>query len=65
MSLHPIELLIGKADTILVLAKTIFSAEKFPAIDRKATYVFTRDSTHDWLCCIDNSYGHDLLQPNS
>jgi len=48
-------------DTALVLAKTIVSASNLPAIERKATYVFRRDDQNDWLCAIDNSYGHDLI----
>lgn len=30
-------------------------------IKRKATYVFRQESTGEWLCTIDNSYGTDLL----
>ena len=47
--------------TALVLAKTIVSAKGFPEVERKATYVFKRSSGGEWLCAIDNSYGHDLL----
>jgi uncharacterized protein (TIGR02246 family) len=49
-------------DTALVLAKTIISAQNHPMMERKATYVFKRDVNGDWLCVIDNSYGHDLLE---
>jgi ketosteroid isomerase-like protein len=50
-------------DTALVLAKTLVSASNLPVIERKATYVFTRTGSGEWLCSIDNSYGHDLLNP--
>lgn len=49
-------------DTALVLAKTIVSAKNHPTTERKATYVFKRDLNGNWLCAIDNSYGHDLLE---
>ncbi len=48
-------------DTALVLAKTIISAKSLPPTERKATYVFKRDRNNQWVCTIDNSYGHDLL----
>ncbi|MBW4699127.1 MAG: hypothetical protein KME03_14760 [Aphanocapsa lilacina HA4352-LM1] len=46
-------------DTALVLAKTVVSAANLPAIERNATYVFTKDSKGEWRCKIDNSYGHE------
>ncbi|MFQ3617111.1 MAG: SgcJ/EcaC family oxidoreductase [Cyanobacteriota bacterium] len=49
-------------DTALVLAKTIVSARNYPATERKATYVFKQNINGNWLCVIDNSYGHDLLE---
>ncbi len=49
-------------DTALVLAKTIISTKNYPTTERKATYVFKRDINGNWLCAIDNSYGHDLLE---
>ena len=52
-------------DTALVLAKTIMSASNLPATERKATYVFRRENQNDWLCAIDNSYGHDLIDNQS
>ncbi len=52
-------------DTALVLAKTLVSANNTPAIERKATYVFKKDKDNNWLCAIDNSYGHDLLEENA
>ena len=51
-------------DTALVLAKTLVAADGHPAMERKATYVFKRDSTGNWRCVIDNSYGHGLLAPH-
>jgi len=48
-------------DTALVLANTVISAANMPATDRKATYVFRKSSSGEWLCVIDNSYGHELL----
>ncbi len=49
-------------DTALVLAKTIVSAKNFSTVERRATYVFKQDINGNWLCVIDNSYGHDLLE---
>jgi uncharacterized protein (TIGR02246 family) len=48
-------------DTALVLARTVVSSADTAAIEREATYVFTRARSGDWLCVIDNSYGHALL----
>lgn len=33
-----------------------------PVVERKATYVFKKDAANAWVCAIDNSYGHDLLE---
>ncbi len=52
-------------DTALVLAKTLISAKGHPLTERKATYVFRKDSHNNWVCAIDNSYGHDLLESNA
>ncbi|MDJ0574286.1 MAG: DUF4440 domain-containing protein [Xenococcaceae cyanobacterium MO_234.B1] len=52
-------------DTALVLAKTLVSANNQPVVERKATYVFKKDKGKGWLCVIDNSYGHDLLEENT
>lgn len=52
-------------DTVLVLAKTVVSAKKLPATERKATYVFKRGTDNRWVCVIDNSYGHELLEANA
>lgn len=48
-------------DCALVVAKTIVSAVNMPETHRNATYVFKKGSNGDWLCSIDNSYGHELL----
>ena len=47
-------------DTALVLARTLVSARNVPVIERKATYVFRKEGDR-WLCAIDNSYGHEVL----
>jgi uncharacterized protein (TIGR02246 family) len=52
-------------DTALVLAKTLVSAKNFPVVERKATYVFRKDASDRWLCAIDNSYGHEILEANA
>lgn len=52
-------------DTALVLAKTLVSAKNHPITERKATYVFKKNESNDWVCIIDNSYGHDLLEENA
>lgn len=49
-------------DTALVLAKTLVAAKGHPVVERKATYVFKKDAANAWVCAIDNSYGHDLLE---
>lgn len=48
-------------DTALVLANTVISGPGFPATERKATYVFNKSANGDWLCSIDNSYGHEII----
>ena len=53
--------LLEAGDTVLVLAKTIVSSADSPAVERHATYVFRRQPSGEWLCTIDNSYGHELL----
>ena len=52
-------------DTALVLAKTLVSAENVPVVERKATYVFKRDRHNRWLCAVDNSYGHAVLDADA
>ena len=53
--------ILESGDTALVLAKTVVSASSVPTIERSATYVFKRHPNGNWLCTIDNSYGHELL----
>ena len=48
-------------DTALVLARTVISAPNTPTEVRSATYVFNRAANGDWLCVIDNSYGHAVI----
>ena len=57
--------IIEAGDTALVLARTLVSAKNHPVTERKATYVFKRNAKGDWVCVIDNSYGHDLLEESS
>lgn len=47
--------------TALVLAKTIIKAPNQPPEERKATYVFNKVNDR-WLCSVDNSYGHEILE---
>lgn len=48
-------------DTALVLTRTLVSASNSPRVERKATYVFRKGGDGRWLCAIDNSYGHGVL----
>jgi uncharacterized protein (TIGR02246 family) len=49
------------AGTALVLARTLVSAPGSGDDLRHATYIFRREADAQWRCCIDNSYGHRLL----
>lgn len=51
--------------TALVLANTIVSAPNYALTERKATYVFRKAANGTWLCAIDNSYGHEVVQVNA
>lgn len=53
--------ILESGDTALVLARTVVSAPGLEPTTRAATYVFRRSPAGDWLCVIDNSYGHELL----
>ncbi len=53
--------ILESGDTALVLANTVVSAPNYPSTERKATYVFCKTANGDWLCAIDNSYGHDVI----
>ncbi len=51
-------------DTALVISQTFLEADikdSEYSMERRATYVFKKDSHDGWLCAIDNSYGTDLL----
>jgi len=52
-------------DTALVLAKTLVSAQDFPTVERRATYVFRKDVHGRWHCAVDNSYGHEVLDADA
>lgn len=54
--------ILESGNTALVLALTEVSAPNYAAVERKSTYVFKKMEDGDWLCCIDNSYGHDIIQ---
>ncbi|SEH85086.1 Ketosteroid isomerase homolog [Rheinheimera pacifica] len=53
--------ILESGNTVLVLAKTIVSGPNYPETERKATYVFEKSPNGEWLCSIDNSYGHDII----
>ncbi|HPF58935.1 MAG TPA: SgcJ/EcaC family oxidoreductase [Candidatus Competibacteraceae bacterium] len=53
---------LDSGNTALVVALTRISAKGMEPVDRKAIYVFERGSNGRWLCTIDNSYGHELLE---
>ncbi|MEQ8235275.1 MAG: nuclear transport factor 2 family protein [Syntrophomonadaceae bacterium] len=51
-------------DIALVISQTLLAADKPDSeysMDRKATYVFKKNSHGKWLCVIDNSYGTELI----
>jgi ketosteroid isomerase-like protein len=57
-------IILDTGDTALVISQTFLEADiKEPeySMERKATYVFKKNSQGEWLCAIDNSYGTDLL----
>ena len=47
--------------TALALVRTLVSAPGSDDDLRYATYIFRRELDGQWRCCIDNSYGHRLL----
>ncbi|KIX13563.1 YybH family protein [Dethiosulfatarculus sandiegensis] len=53
--------ILESGDTALVLANTEVTAPNMPVTERKATYVFNRTANGNWLCSIDNSYGHEII----
>jgi uncharacterized protein (TIGR02246 family) len=48
-------------ETALVLARTLVSAPGKEDELRHATYIYRREADGQWRCCIDNSYGHRIL----
>jgi len=57
-------IILETGDTALVISETILAADKKDSeysMDRRATYVFRKNSLGEWLCAIDNSYGTDLI----
>jgi uncharacterized protein (TIGR02246 family) len=57
-------MILEAGDTALVLSHTFLEADKEDSeysMDRKATYVFKKNSQGNWLCAIDNSYGTELV----
>ncbi|MEH7492261.1 YybH family protein [Neobacillus niacini] len=57
-------MILEAGDTALVLSHTFLEADKEDSeysMDRKATYVFKKNSHGNWLCAIDNSYGTELI----
>lgn len=56
---------IEAGDTALVIMETwLDTIDEHNAVTstlRRATYVFRRDSSGNWLCAVDNSYGTALL----
>ena len=57
-------IILEAGDIALVISQTLLVADKKDSeysMDRKATYVFKKNSEGEWLCAIDNSYGTDLI----
>ncbi|MCM3726460.1 DUF4440 domain-containing protein [Neobacillus cucumis] len=57
-------IILEAGDTALVISQTLLDAEKKDSefsMDRRATYVFKKNTQGNWLCAIDNSYGTDLI----
>ena len=57
-------IILETGDTALVISQTLLTADKAEteySMDRKATYVFKKNSHGEWLCAIDNSYGTELI----
>ena len=57
--------ILESGDTALVLANTVIWAPNLPRTLRKATYIFNRSASGEWLCSIDNSYGHEVIGKNA
>lgn len=57
-------IILEAGDTALVISQTLLDADKNNhdySMDRRATYVFRKNSQGNWLCAIDNSYGTELI----
>lgn len=57
-------IILETGDTALVISQTLLDAGKKEteySMDRRATYVFKKNSQGKWLCAIDNSYGTELI----
>ncbi|MFJ7726131.1 YybH family protein [Neobacillus sp. NPDC097160] len=57
-------IILEAGDTALVISQTLLDADKKDnefAMERRATYVFKKNSQGEWLCAIDNSYGTELI----
>jgi uncharacterized protein (TIGR02246 family) len=58
--------IVQTGDTALVLSETRLTAsgkaDSAFSMRREATYVYRRDAQERWRCCIDNSYGAELLR---
>ncbi|MGG3928023.1 nuclear transport factor 2 family protein [Metabacillus fastidiosus] len=57
-------IILEAGDTALVISQTLLDADKNDneySMDRRATYVFKKNSQGEWLCAIDNSYGTELI----
>jgi ketosteroid isomerase-like protein len=57
-------IILEAGDTSLVISQTLLEANQkeseYP-MERRAAYVFKKNSQGEWLCAIDNSYGTDLI----
>lgn len=57
-------IILETGDTALVISQTLLDADKNESefsMDRRATYMFKKNSQGEWLCAIDNSYSTDLI----
>lgn len=57
-------IILEAGDTALVISQAILTADKKDSeysMERRATYVFKKNSLGEWLCAIDNSYGTELI----
>ena len=57
--------ILESGNTALVLANTEITAPNLPVTERKATYVFNKTPDGNWLCSIDNSYGHEIIDKSA